>query len=55
MVKRWEYMTVWLRIGAQKGKWTKDEEFNRLGAEGWELVGIFVERAIFKRPLPASE
>src|SRR2546421_440022 len=52
---RWEYMTAWERVGRQTGILGGDEmtaDLNRLGAQGWELVGVYGERAIFKRQLP---
>ena len=42
-MKKWEYL---------ERKNPKDEEFNRLGNEGWELVAIqYDEYFIFKREL----
>ncbi len=48
-------MTAWERVGRQTGILGGDEmtaDLNRLGAEAWELVGVYGERAIFKRQLP---
>ena len=54
---RWEYMTTWERVGRQTGILGGDEmtyDLDRLGAEGWELVGVYGERAVFKRQLPSA-
>lgn len=52
---RWEYKTI--RVGEDKqkgrlGSGRMDTLFNQLGALGWELVAVNMERATFKREVP---
>lgn len=52
---RWEYKTI--RVGEDKqkgvfGSGRMDTLFNSLGARGWELVAVNMERATFKREVP---
>jgi hypothetical protein len=52
---RWEYTTKYQREGRQKGFWgggLMAAEFSAMGKAGWELVGIYEERAVFKRRMP---
>jgi len=54
-VERWEYNVVNYRQLATSGKYVDmTPALNRLGAEGWELVGAPGDGAdfIFKRKLP---
>jgi F420-0:gamma-glutamyl ligase-like protein len=44
----WEYKVETLNLSANR---TIETQLNRLGAEGWELIGMSdAGRAIFKRP-----
>lgn len=52
--QRWEYKVKWIPRGRQKGALgggTMELVFNKLGAQGWELVAIEGERATFKREI----
>ncbi len=44
---KWEYSTLTL----SDRRFTNEENFRRLGREGWELVGFERGNAHFKRPL----
>lgn len=44
-MKKWEYKVHSL------GVMTKEEPLNKLGKEGWEMVGFFGTISIFKREL----
>src|SRR5947209_19522709 len=49
---RWEYKVVWIMKGQQKGAFgssSMELNFNKRGSQGWELVSVEAERAIFKR------
>ncbi len=51
---KWAYCWVFIYIGelTTAKKMNKvEEKFNKLGAEGWELVGIFDSHAWFKRKI----
>lgn len=53
---RWEYRAS--RVGEDKQKGLTgsrriEEIFNKLGSQGWELVAINMERAVFKREVVA--
>jgi hypothetical protein len=52
---RWEYrFTHITNVNFPDGE-TAQDLVNRLGSDGWELVGFDVHnQAWFKRPLPAS-
>jgi len=40
------------RLERRRGKRSADEaDWNALGREGWELVGVTKKHAVFKRPL----
>ena len=43
---QWEYKIVFYGIGRDPS----EEEFNRYGADGWELVTHYGSRYVFKRP-----
>ncbi|TCM89668.1 uncharacterized protein DUF4177 [Paenibacillus sp. BK033] len=46
MADRFEYQTIsFARKGVFKAKFNPDEELNRLGAEGWELVAMYTAGA----------
>jgi hypothetical protein len=52
-VPKWDYRVAWVGEDKQKGllgSRRMEEIFNQLGAEGWELVSVNMERATFKRP-----
>jgi hypothetical protein len=52
--RRWEYKAKWIPRGRQKGPFggaIMELAFNKLGAQGWELVAIEGERAMFKREI----
>ncbi len=45
---QWEHKFIWLARGLSADDY--HEQFNILGADGWELVAIQYNRAFFKRP-----
>ncbi len=49
-MQKWEYKTLWLKLWETKGH---EEQLNKLGNDGWELVNIAVHKskycAFFKR------
>ena len=50
-MKRWEYLTVFKGGRTERVfAWSNYEaKFNKLGADGWELIHFGVDTAIFKR------
>src|SRR5581483_5949335 len=54
-MQKWEYMTL-VDLGREHGNFPVLEECNKLGSEGWELVGVTTETEkthsmlFFKRP-----
>ena len=48
---RWEY-----KIAALSGPFLNPhKELNKLGDDGWELVGVSGKTAYLKRPLPSNK
>lgn len=54
---RWEHQVIWIREGLQEGTFSSEameRKLDAVGAEGWELIAVSGERAIFKRPVDAA-